>query len=98
MQRWKGWGHSLSQQGIFWTPKTSKITFQVTQRFWKGIYNNVNFLRIIEYFSPRYNSHDMGWYYGLGTNISTCPLAPASELLIKECSGKYILVNTCLNG
>ena len=32
-----------------------------------------------------------------GTNISTSPLAAASEFVIKWLSGKYILVSTCLN-
>ena len=33
-----------------------------------------------------------------GFNISTSPLAPASEFLKKRLSGKYILVFTCPNG
>ena len=33
-----------------------------------------------------------------GTDISTSPLAPASEFLKKGLSGKYILVLTCPNG
>ena len=33
-----------------------------------------------------------------GTDISTRPLAPASEFLKKGLSGKYILVFTCPNG
>ena len=33
-----------------------------------------------------------------GTDISTSPLAPASEFLKKGLSGKYILVFTCPNG
>ena len=33
-----------------------------------------------------------------GTNISTCPLAPASEFLKKWLLGNYILVFTCLTG
>ena len=33
-----------------------------------------------------------------GFNISTSPLAPASEFLKKGLSGKYILVFNCLNG
>ena len=32
-----------------------------------------------------------------GTNISTSPLAPASDFLKKGLSGKYILVFTCPN-
>ena len=33
-----------------------------------------------------------------GTDISTSPLAPASEFLKKGLSGKYTLVLTCPNG
>ena len=33
-----------------------------------------------------------------GTDISTSPLAPASEFLKKGLSDKYILVFTCQNG
>ena len=33
-----------------------------------------------------------------GFDISTCPLAPASEFLKKGLSGKYILAFTCPNG
>ena len=33
-----------------------------------------------------------------GYDISTCPLAPASEILKKGLSGKYILVFTCPHG
>ena len=33
-----------------------------------------------------------------GTDISTSPLAPASEFLKKGLSGKCILVSTCPNG
>ena len=37
-------------------------------------------------------------YSNTGTDISTSPLAPASEYLKKEPSGKHILVCTCPNG
>ena len=33
-----------------------------------------------------------------GTDISTSPLAPASEFLKKGLSGKYVLFFTCPNG
>ena len=51
--------HSLSQQGIFWTPKPSKITPQDTKNVGGVVSSNVNFKDEIEIFPFQYNSHNI---------------------------------------
>ena len=59
-------------------------------------------LSVHRYQWPEHDPEDKQKYireyiFAAGTDIITCPLAPASDFLKKGLSGKYILVFTCPN-